>query len=60
GSTAGLRSLINLRAVCPEAIGQLRSQEDLRILRLSLPLFGDGFVEAVSDDELLILGRNRL
>lgn len=59
GSTVGPRSLINLRAVCPEAVGQLSPQEDIRALRLSLPLFGDGFVEAVSDDELLKISKQQ-
>src|SRR6267378_2081619 len=59
GSTVGPRSLINLRAVCPEAIGQLGLRENVRALRLSLALFGDGFVEAVSDDELLRISRNQ-
>jgi CxxC motif-containing protein (DUF1111 family) len=59
GSTVGPRSLIDLRAICPEAIGQLGPQEDIRSLRLSLPLFGDGFVEAVSDDELLKISQQQ-
>jgi CxxC motif-containing protein (DUF1111 family) len=59
GSTVGPRSLINLRATCPEAIGQLGPQEDIRALRLSLPLFGDAFVEAVSDDELLKISKEQ-
>src|SRR5712692_5960199 len=59
GSTVGPRSLINLRAVCPEAIGQLGLRENVRALRLSLALFGDGFVEAVSDEEFLRISRNQ-
>ncbi len=59
GSTVGPRSLINLRAICPEAIGQLSPHEDIRALRLSLPLFGDAFVEAVSDDELLRIAKQQ-
>src|SRR5574337_659439 len=59
GSTVGPRSLINLRAICPEAIGQLSPQENIRALRLSLPLFGDAFVEAVSDDELLKISKQQ-
>ena len=59
GSTVGPRSLINLRAVCPEAVGQLSPRENIRALRLSLPLFGDAFVEAVSDDELLKISRKQ-
>jgi CxxC motif-containing protein (DUF1111 family) len=59
GSVVGPRSLINLRAICPEAIGQLGPQEDIRALRLSLPLFGDAFVETVSDDELLKISKQQ-
>src|SRR5712692_8438227 len=59
GSTVGPRSLINLRAICPEAVGQLSPQEDIRALRLSLPLFGDGFVEAISDDDLLKIAKQQ-
>ncbi len=59
GSTVGPRSLINLRAVCPEAVGQLSPRENVRALRLSLALFGDGFVEAVADDELLKIARKQ-
>src|SRR5712692_2247636 len=59
GSKVGPRSLINLRAICPEAIGQLGPQEDIRALRLSLPLFGDGFVEAVSDEDLLNISKQQ-
>ena len=59
GSTVGPRSLINLRAICPEAIGQLGPQEDIRALRISLPLSGDAFVEAVSDDDLLKISQQQ-
>ena len=59
GSTVGPRSLIDLRAVCPEAVGQLNPRENIRALRLSLPLFGDGFVEAVADDELLRISKKQ-
>jgi CxxC motif-containing protein (DUF1111 family) len=59
GSTVGPRSLINLRAICPQAIGQLGPQDDIRALRLSLPLFGDGFVEAVSDDDLIRISKQQ-
>ena len=57
GSRVGPRSLINLRAICPEAAGQLSPQEDLRASRLSLPLFGDAFVEAVANGELLKISK---
>jgi CxxC motif-containing protein (DUF1111 family) len=59
GSTVGPRSLINLRAICPDAIGQLSPQDDIRALRMSLPLFGDAFVEAVADDDLLKIAKQQ-
>lgn len=59
GSTVGPRSLIDLRAICPQAIGQLGPQENIRALRLSLPLFGDAFVEAVADADLLNLSKQQ-
>lgn len=48
----GPRSLINQRAICPEAAEQLPASENIRTLRMSLNLLGDGFVEAVPDEEL--------
>src|SRR3989442_2396642 len=57
GSKVGPRSLINQRAICPDAVGQLSPAENIRTLRLSLPLFGDGFVEAVADEDLLKIAK---
>ena len=59
GSKVGPRSLINQRAICPDAIGQLSPAENIRALRLSLPLFGDGFVEAVADEDLLKIAKHQ-
>jgi len=52
GSTLGPRSLINQRAICPDAQGYVPARENIRATRMSLSLLGDGFVEAVPDDEL--------
>src|SRR5713226_4845141 len=53
------RSLINQRAICPEAQEHLTGVDNVRATRLSLGLFGDAFVEAVPDAELLaIAGHN--
>jgi CxxC motif-containing protein (DUF1111 family) len=46
------RSLINLKFTCPEAQEQLLPIDDIRALRLTLNLLGDGYVEAISDDTL--------
>ena len=52
GSKIALRSLINQRAICPDAQEHVPVSETIRTTRLSLPLLGDGYVEAVPDDEL--------
>jgi CxxC motif-containing protein (DUF1111 family) len=51
------RSLINQRAICADAQERMTHAENVRAVRLSLPLFGDGFVEAVPDATLLELAK---
>jgi CxxC motif-containing protein (DUF1111 family) len=46
------RSLINMKATCAKAEETLRAVDNIRALRISLSLLGDGFVEAISDDTL--------
>jgi len=53
------RTLVNDRAICPngafpdqEIQERVPPGEDVRTFRLSLPLLGDGFIEAVADDVL--------
>src|SRR5260370_746892 len=41
------RSLINQRAICPDAVEHVTDVDNIRATRLSLGLFGDAFVEAV-------------
>ena len=60
------RSLVNDRAVCPskdfpdaEIQERVPDSENLRVLRLSLSLFGDGFVEALGDQALLDLAQHQ-
>jgi CxxC motif-containing protein (DUF1111 family) len=60
------RTLVNDRAICPSgAFPDLEIQErvpdgeTIRTTRISLSLFGDGFVEAVADDTLLDLARDQ-
>jgi CxxC motif-containing protein (DUF1111 family) len=52
GSTLGPRSLINQRAICADAQGYVPERENIRAARMSVSILGDGFVEAVPDDEL--------
>lgn len=51
------RSLINQRATCAAAQEHLTDADNIRAARLSLPIFGDGFVEAVPDATLLALAK---
>ena len=52
------RSLINQRAICPEAQEHLTEVDNIRATRLSLGLFGDAFVEAVPDLALMEIARH--
>jgi len=52
GSKLGPRSLINQRAICADAQGYVPERENIRTARMSVSVLGDGFVEAVPDDEL--------
>lgn len=60
------RTLVNDRATCPsgafpdiEIQERVPDSENVRTTRLSLSLFGDGFVEAVSEQTLMDLARNQ-
>ena len=60
------RSLVNERAICPskdfpdaEIQERVPESENIRVLRISLSLFGDGFVEALGDQILLDLAKNQ-
>ena len=46
------RSLVNDRAVCPEAQEHAPQTEDIRAFRMTLSVLGDGFVEAIADSTL--------
>ena len=46
------RSILNDRAVVPEAQEHVPETEDVRALRAVLPTLGDGFVEAIDDETL--------
>ncbi|HVP62501.1 MAG TPA: di-heme oxidoredictase family protein [Myxococcaceae bacterium] len=58
------RTLINDKAICPgveftegDAQEHLPDSEDVRALRVSISLLGDGYVEAVSDELLQAIAR---
>jgi CxxC motif-containing protein (DUF1111 family) len=49
------RSIVNDRAVVPEAQEHIPASEDIRALRAALNTLGDGFVEAIDDSTLLAI-----
>jgi CxxC motif-containing protein (DUF1111 family) len=60
------RTLVNQRAICPNAMfpttgiqERVPDTETIRTLRLSLGLFGDGFVEAVADQTLIEISKKQ-
>jgi CxxC motif-containing protein (DUF1111 family) len=60
------RSLVNDRAICPNAAfpdkdiqERVPQTENIRTLRLSLNLLGDGFVEAIADQTLVDLAKQQ-
>src|SRR6202790_1436434 len=53
------RSLINDRAVLPEAQEHIPVTEDIRALRAALNTLGDGFVEAIDDGTLLAIAASQ-
>ena len=60
------RTLVNDRAICPsgafpdtEIQERVPDSENVRTTRISLSLFGDSFVEALSDQTLMDLVRNQ-
>ena len=46
------RSILNDRAVCPQAQEHVPATENIRALRAALNTLGDGFVEAIDDSTL--------
>src|ERR1700680_3503603 len=56
---AAVSSLINDRAVVPEAQEHIPVSENIRALRAALNTLGDGFVEAIDDSTLLAIAANQ-
>src|SRR5690349_9590954 len=52
-NTIAGRSIVDDRAICPQAHEQLPDTENIRALRAVLNTLGDGFVEAIDDQTLL-------
>src|ERR1700745_2486996 len=55
GATIQGRSILNARAVIPEAQEHIPVTENIRALRAALNTLGDGFVEAIDDSTLLAI-----
>ena len=49
------RSIVNDRAVCPQAQEHIPATENIRALRAALNTLGDGFVEAIDDTTLMAI-----
>jgi CxxC motif-containing protein (DUF1111 family) len=59
GNTITGRSIVNDRAVVPEAQEHIPATEDIRALRAALSTLGDGFVEAIDDATLEAIAANQ-
>ena len=53
------RSLVNDRAVCPEAQERTPGGQTVRTFRMSLNVLGDGFVEAIDDATLQAIAKQQ-
>jgi CxxC motif-containing protein (DUF1111 family) len=53
------RSIVNDRAVIPEAQEHIPATENIRALRAALNTLGDGFVEAIDDNTLLAIAAHQ-
>jgi CxxC motif-containing protein (DUF1111 family) len=53
------RSLINDRAICPQAQERAHQGENVRTFRMSLSVLGDGFVEAIDDSTLQMIAQQQ-
>ena len=58
-NTIAGRSIVDDRAICPQAHEQLPDTENIRALRAVLNTLGDGFVEAIDDNTLLAIAANQ-
>jgi CxxC motif-containing protein (DUF1111 family) len=54
-NTISGRSIVNDRAICPQAQEHIPGAENIRALRAVLNTLGDGFVEAIDDNTLLAI-----
>src|SRR5246500_4970990 len=59
-NTIANRSIINDRALIPEAQEHIPDTEDIRALRAALNTLGDGFVEAIDDSTLQSIAQHQI
>jgi CxxC motif-containing protein (DUF1111 family) len=59
-STIANRSIINDRALIPQAQEHIPDAENIRALRAALNTLGDGFVEAIDDNTLRAIGQRQI
>src|SRR6201993_3871714 len=59
-NTIALRSIINDRALIPQAQEHIPDTENIRALRAALNTLGDGFVEAIDDTTLQAIAQHQL
>jgi CxxC motif-containing protein (DUF1111 family) len=53
------RSIVNDRAICPQAQEHIPATENIRALRAVLNTLGDGFVEAIDDNTLVAIAERQ-
>jgi len=53
GEVVHARSLVDLRSTCPEAHETAPEDVNVKTFRLTLPVLGDGFIEAIPDAAIL-------
>jgi len=53
------RSIVNDRAICPQAQEHIPATENIRALRAVLNTLGDGFVEAIDDNTLMTIAERQ-
>src|ERR1700758_697002 len=53
------RSIVNDRAICPQAQERIPATENIRALRAALNTLGDGFVEAIDDSTLIAIAERQ-
>src|SRR6201987_4067846 len=58
-NTISGRSIVNDRAICPQAQEHIPATENIRALRAVLNTLGDGFVEAIDDNTLVSIAAHQ-